>query len=769
MSLEDMQLGRYHLLRLVGSGGMGEIYLAEDPAIHRQVAIKVIRTDASEQGEDADMLMRFSQREAQAVATLDHPLILPLYDYGETWLQGATFTYLVMPYREDGSLTDWLQQRLHSTSLTVQDVVHIAQQAATALQYAHDHQIIHLDVKPSNFLLRYNAGKQQRPDLLLTDFGVAKLGTRTTRTSQNVRGTPTYMAPELWEGHPTPATDQYALAVMLYELLTGNLPFQGNIMQLMYAHLHTLPPTPSSLDTHLPSTVDTVLLRALAKRPDQRFPSVMAFASALQQALTPLDPMMPVGMVSAAKAADEKPGSTPVLQDLHATLAISEQEAHSGGKRDLTLPDGRHISVAIPMGAQDGQVIRVDDPQMTGDAHATQLYLKLAVVRTLPSGPITTTIGSGNTTAQDMATVVHSTQPVDTFEHGPTLLSNMERERITAPSGVGQPLLPISGAGISGNAGGFVGTQPARPERKRTPVTRLVLFSTTIVLLLLGSSGLYYYFGIAHGPGGGGGQSTNTPSTNGQQQTAVVYAHETATVQVTTHTPTVTTSATSTPKATTTPTAQATSTTPTVTSTANPNVNPYPPYNGTLAINDPMKDNSGGHQWDEYSDASVGNACQFENGAYHVIMPTNYGGPCYAKNTSYGDFTYEAQMTFISIGPSFSGGGLVFRASGNKYYVFEIFESGRYSFYVCVGNDCSNALATNLTNPIPSFHTGLNQSNRIAVVAHGNMFDLYVNSQLVKSNIVDSANTSNQGMVGLYCEGSQALTDVAYSDVKVWA
>ncbi len=765
MSLEDMQLGRYHLLRPVGSGGMGEIYLAEDPAIHRQVAIKVIRTDAPEQGEDADMLMRFSQREAQAVAALDHPLILPLYDYGETQLQGATFTYLVMPYREDGSLADWLQQRLRSTSLTVQDVVHIAQQAATALQYAHDHQIIHLDVKPSNFLLRYNAGKQQRPDLLLTDFGIAKLDTKTTRTSQNVRGTPTYMAPELWEGHPTPATDQYALAIMLYELLTGSLPFQGNIMQLMYAHLHTLPPTPSSLDPRLPATVDTVLLRALAKRPDQRFPSVMAFASALQQTLAPLDPMMPVGVTSAAKAAGEEPVSTPVMRDLHATLAISEQEARAGGKRNLMLPDGRHISVVIPVGAQDGLVIRVDDPHMTGDARATQLYLKLAIVRTLLPGQITTTMGSGNTTAQNMATVVHSSQPVNTFEHEPTLLSNTEHERTTTQAGVEQPLLPISGAGISDKAGGFAGAQSGRPERQRTPVTRLILFSTLVLLLLLGSGGLYYYFDIAHGAGssnGAGGQSTNMPSTNGQQQTAVAYAHETATAQASIHTPTATTIPTM-------PTTQVTSTTPTVTNTANPNANPYPPYSSTLVLNDPMKDNSGGHQWDEYSDASVGNACQFENGAYHVIMPTNYGGPCYAKNTNYTNFTYEAQMTFISAGPSFSGGGLVFRASANKYYVFEIFESGRYSFYVCVSNDCSNALATDLTNPIPAFHIGLSQSNRIAVVAHSSMFDLYVNGQLVKGNIADSANTSSQGEIGLYCEGSQALTDVAYSNVKVWA
>src|SRR6516164_7385686 len=218
MSLEGQQLGRYRLLKLIGSGGMGEVYLAQDPGINRQVAIKVVRVEAvdyarrnkdtipgiksvtgagSMGSQDA---ARMFQREAKAIAMLDHPGILPLYDYGEQSVNGAILTYLVMPYREEGSRANWLQKGGYKL-LTIQVVEQMLQQAATALQYAHDHQVIHQDVKPSNFLIRTSREHPKYPVLLLTDFGIAKLSTLTIKSSQSIHGTPTYMAPEQWEGH----------------------------------------------------------------------------------------------------------------------------------------------------------------------------------------------------------------------------------------------------------------------------------------------------------------------------------------------------------------------------------------------------------------------------------------------------------------------------------------------------------------------------------------------------------------------------------------
>jgi serine/threonine protein kinase/outer membrane protein assembly factor BamB len=298
MPLEGHLLGRYRLLRLIGSGGMGEVYVAEDPGVQRQVAVKVMRTEiaTSPETETAKRATRLFQREAQAVAQLDHPFILPLYDYGEQKVNGMTFTYLVMPYRQEGSLAHWLHQHGSSNVLSLQDIAYIVQQAASALQYAHDRQIIHQDVKPTNFLVRSNNDSPARPDLLLTDFGIAKLDTFTTSMSQNVRGTPAYMAPEQCEGQSVPASDQYALAVMVYELLTGRPPFQGNAMQIMYAHVHIPPHPPSHLNARLPAALDGVLLRALAKKPEDRYPSISAFATAFQQALQGADTSSPLSL-----------------------------------------------------------------------------------------------------------------------------------------------------------------------------------------------------------------------------------------------------------------------------------------------------------------------------------------------------------------------------------------------------------------------------------------------------------------------------------------
>ena len=150
MSLEGQHIGRYHLLHLLGSGGMGDVYLAEDARIEQQVAIKVIRSENSSYGNSdvTNSAARLFQREIRAIAGLDHPHILPLYDYGEDLVRGVNITYMVMPYRPDGTLVTWLRQRGNSGLLPPLDVVQIILQAASALQYAHERQIIHQDVKP---------------------------------------------------------------------------------------------------------------------------------------------------------------------------------------------------------------------------------------------------------------------------------------------------------------------------------------------------------------------------------------------------------------------------------------------------------------------------------------------------------------------------------------------------------------------------------------------------------------------------------------------
>ena len=124
------------------------------------------------------------------------------------------------------------------------------------MQYAHDNHVVHQDVKPSNFLIRTNKDHPQLPDLLLADFGIAKLNSATASMSRTVRGTPAYMAPEQWSGEPVPATDQYALAVLAYELLAGRPPFSGRQEQVMYQHFNVHPQAPSSINPTLPKDID---------------------------------------------------------------------------------------------------------------------------------------------------------------------------------------------------------------------------------------------------------------------------------------------------------------------------------------------------------------------------------------------------------------------------------------------------------------------------------------------------------------------------------
>src|SRR5258707_1943232 len=287
MPLEGTQLGRYRLVNLIGSGNMGEVFLAEDTQLSRQVAIKIMRSEGSSypNPDAVKEAARLFQREAKAIAGLDHSHILPLYDYGEQIVNGTPMTYMVMPLRKEGSLATWLQQRGTTSLLSFEQAGYFVRQAADALQHAHNHHITHQDVKPSNFLIRRNEEDQSLPDLQLADFGIAKISTATANTSRTIRGTPAYMAPEQWSGNPVQASDQYALAIMAYDLLTGRLPFQGTLENLMYKHFQEQPQPPSQLNPKLPPEVDAVFRVALAKQPEARFASISAFAEALRQAL----------------------------------------------------------------------------------------------------------------------------------------------------------------------------------------------------------------------------------------------------------------------------------------------------------------------------------------------------------------------------------------------------------------------------------------------------------------------------------------------------
>jgi tRNA A-37 threonylcarbamoyl transferase component Bud32 len=273
--LIGMDLGRYRILERLGEGGMATVYKAYDTRLERDVAVKVIRTDLFGPAMIEAILKRFD-REAKGLARLTHPNIVGVIDYGE--YEGSP--YLVMTYLVGGTLKKMLGQRM-----PWQEAVRLLLPIAHALEFAHQHNIIHRDVKPSNILLTENG----QP--MLTDFGIAKildLEEGQTLTAPGVGiGTPEYMSPEQGLGRAVDArTDVYSLGIVFYELITGRKPYIADTpMAVLEKHLHDPLPRPSSLVPDLPDDVEKLLLKSLAKETRDRYQSMDELAAALENLL----------------------------------------------------------------------------------------------------------------------------------------------------------------------------------------------------------------------------------------------------------------------------------------------------------------------------------------------------------------------------------------------------------------------------------------------------------------------------------------------------
>ncbi|MDQ2884957.1 MAG: serine/threonine-protein kinase [Chloroflexota bacterium] len=271
-------LGRYKILQRIGRGGMGDVWLCEDPRLGRQVAVKTLPVSSRQ---DREFALRFEQ-EAQAAAALHHPHILPVHDYGRQPLpDGNVITYIVMPYISGGSLAQRIEVYGYGL-MPAPEALNYLEQAADAIDYAHSQQVIHRDIKPGNMLLR------DENWLLLADFGIARIMTnedRLTATGPGF-GTPSYMAPEQAQGQAEPSSDNYSLAVIAYQLFTGRLPFQADTSYaITIQHLTMPPPSPRLFNPSLPPACEQALLQGLAKHPRERPPSARAFVEQLRSTL----------------------------------------------------------------------------------------------------------------------------------------------------------------------------------------------------------------------------------------------------------------------------------------------------------------------------------------------------------------------------------------------------------------------------------------------------------------------------------------------------
>lgn len=265
--------GRYEILRAIGGGGMANVYLALDIILDREVAIKVLRFDFVH---DADFIRRF-RREAQSAASLDHPNIVSIYDVGEE----DDIYYIVMEYVEGMTLKEYINR---TGPLHPKEAVQIMEQIVSAIAHAHDNQIVHRDIKPHNILIDHMG------HIKVTDFGIAMALSSTTITHTNsVLGSVHYLSPEQARGGlSTKKSDIYSLGIVLFELLTARMPFEGeSAVSIALKHLQSETPSVKRWNPAVPQSIENVVLKAMAKDPFHRYEAAEEMENDLKTAFDP--------------------------------------------------------------------------------------------------------------------------------------------------------------------------------------------------------------------------------------------------------------------------------------------------------------------------------------------------------------------------------------------------------------------------------------------------------------------------------------------------
>ena len=338
--MDNERLGKYEIRGILGKGAMGTVYDGYDALIDRRVAIKTIPLPDPSDAEAQEELARF-RREAQAAGRLTHPNIVAVYDYGED----GKVAYIVMEYAPGTELKKVLDK---GDRLPPAEAVRIMQGVLAGLQFSHERGVVHRDIKPGNIILSTDG------TVKIADFGIARIESSNMTQAGTVMGTPSYMSPEQFMGQTVDArTDIYSAGVMLYQLLTGERPFEGGMSAIMHKALNTEPPRPSDLSVTAPPALDAVVARAVAKRPEARFDSAASFAAAITAA------MAGGGRVADPLAGDDAtmisqrpvpPAPRPAAA-LGVSAAPAEQSAAPGAKSKMPLFAGVAVVALAVAGA----------------------------------------------------------------------------------------------------------------------------------------------------------------------------------------------------------------------------------------------------------------------------------------------------------------------------------------------------------------------------------------------------------------------------------
>jgi serine/threonine protein kinase len=768
------------------------VYLGEHIHLRTQAAIKVLQVRLVESNIQSFL------NEARTIAHLVHPYIIRVLDFGVE----ANMPFLVMDYAPRGTFR---QRFLQGKPLPPTPLFPAIKQAASALQYAHDKKLIHRDVKPENMLLG------PKDEVLLSDFGFALIQTSLSRPSAETAGTASYMAPEQFQGKPQPASDQYSLAVVAYEWLTGTCPFQGTFMELASQHMLAQPPSLLERVPGLSPQIAQVVMTALAKEPNQRFPTVGDFARALERACLTSNPN-----VASSLPVSPPPFLTGAGANLAPTVANSgsnlaqdkqklQQMLHSEyqASSEDSVPHF-HSSQNSPT-FQSG--LSSFSPASTIGRYSPERAPLSSSFETFQRGQIPSSSASPTLPplrpqgmAQDMSEFTKSS-PLESSERSfsSAPYSSQQSALSELPPLPQQPFLSPELAQQSRPASMVSQASPAqqnasiraRSQSRNIPVTHgSSVFNTDSVSQLDPA--------VSHQP-------QLSPSASDQVSTsrsvplvraenfwtrpqpttprplyffvifmlALIIASTAILIMLTNNQTIATNQQQTTPytNATVPATSQQITQTPAATTTNQTEQNPYGNHNGTLVLNSPLDQQDQQLRWDELL-----GRCSFRASSYHVVAgPPSQGFTlCSATASDYANFVYQVQMTITKVTSTAGSGGLVFRSNKTnaQFYFLEIFTTGKYAFYRCPGAKGACAALSTGAGPIPSFQLDLNKPNTVALMVSDNTFSIFVNNQLVGDPIVDVLpdSTYSHGRIGMMARQNDpnAVTDVSFNEIKIW-